>query len=534
MGMEKNDHINRREFVKIGASAGALLATAGQAAARPAEQKKRPNLVFVFSDQQSYDMLGCYGNRQIITPNVDRFAEQSLRFTHCISPYPVCTPFRSMLFSGQHTLHNGAVFNDFQMRPGHGNYLAECLTRGGYQTGYIGKWHLYGGDHNRPIPPGPLRYGFDDTFISNNCTLEFDAGKAYYWNEAGEKVIYNQWEPTAQVRQASEFIKNRSSRKPFALFLSMHPPHDAGKGKYPAPEELKALYEKDDLELRPDLRDKPEGLRKIAREMLYGYMAMCSGVDRAFGELMKTLEEEGLAENTIVVYTSDHGDCLRSNHRQIAKGFIEDPSVRVPLLIRWPGQIHAGTSSMLFSALDFMPTLLSMLNLSVPQTCQGHDLSNAVLSGSTEGTPDAVPMFHVGNGLMAWRGLYTAQYSYSFGTEPLRPLWGSNPAWNANCLYDRIEDPAQQTNRYDDPELRGVKAELFERTARLSMDKYGDRFVPGYLVERTVLGVPLTLDRNSFARALYEKEGIPLGRPVDLIRNIPGVFDSYCIGKDSG
>jgi hypothetical protein len=136
-------------------------------------------------------------------------------------------------------------------------------------------------------------------------------------------------------------------------------------------------------------------------------------------------------------------------------------------------------------------------------------------------------MFHVANGLMAWRGLYTAQYSYSFGVEPLRPLWGSSPAWNANCLYDRNEDPSQQNNRYDDPVLRSVKAELFERTARLSMDKYGDRFVPGHLTERAVLGVPLMLDRNQFTRALFDKKGIPAGRPVDRIRDIPGVFDQY-------
>lgn len=156
--------------------------------------------------------------------------------------------------------------------------------------------------------------------------------------------------------------------------------------------------------------------------MLHRHMAMCSGVDRAFSELMKTLEAEGLAEDTIVVYTADHGDCLRSNRRTIAKGYIEDPSARVPLLIRWLGRINAGTSPALFSALDFMPTRLSLLNIPVPKICQGNDLSNAIFRGTTDGAPNAVPMFHVANGLMAWRGLYTAQYSYSFGVEPLCPF----------------------------------------------------------------------------------------------------------------
>ena len=160
-------------------------------------------------------------------------------------------------------------------------------------------------------------------------------------------------------------------------------------------------------------------------------------------------------------------------------------------------------------------------------TCQGHDLSGALLSGSGAGTPDAVPMFHLANGLLAWRGLYTPRYSYSFGVEPLRPLWGSNQSWNSNCLYDRVNDPHQTENRYDDPELRSLKKALFERTAELSMNRFNDRFVPGHLLERATLGLPLLLDRNEFMRARHSTQGVPVARPLDCIEGITGVFDQY-------
>ena len=139
----------------------------------------RPNLVFVFSDQQSSDMLGCYGNKQVISPNLDRLAAQGVRFNHCISSAPICTPYRGMLLSGQHPLRNGAFENDVRMLPGDGKYFGEVLRDNGYRLGYYGKWHLYGGDRDRPVPPGPYRYGFDHEFVINNCTLDYDKERAY-------------------------------------------------------------------------------------------------------------------------------------------------------------------------------------------------------------------------------------------------------------------------------------------------------------------------------------------------------------------
>ena len=110
---------------------------------------EKPNLVFIFSDQQTFDMLGCYGNKQIKTPNLDNLASQGALFTHCFSNSPICTPFRGMLLSGQQTLYNGTFVNDKPLVPGHGKKFAEVLRDAGYNTAYIGKWHLLGGDRDR-------------------------------------------------------------------------------------------------------------------------------------------------------------------------------------------------------------------------------------------------------------------------------------------------------------------------------------------------------------------------------------------------
>ncbi len=297
--------ISRRSF-------GASLAAAGA----QAQGKSRPNLVFVFSDQQSSDMLGCYGNRQIVTPQLDRFASQGVRFAHCISNSPLCTPYRGVLLSGMHPLRNGAMENDIRMVAGDGGYFGEVLRDSGYRTGYIGKWHLYGGDRVRPIPPGRDRYGFEGTFLSNNCTVVFDENRAYYWDEQGQRKKYGDWEPYAQTRQAMRFIDDNAD-KPFALFLSWHPPHNwspvnpPAKGPedgYGAPADLLELYDPDKIEVRGNCENTPSH-RKVYR----GHMAMCTSLDRAFGWLMDKLREKGLSDNTIVVYTSDHGDTLLSH-----------------------------------------------------------------------------------------------------------------------------------------------------------------------------------------------------------------------------
>ena len=475
------DSLNRRAFVRTACASGAALAAGGlprsAAAAERGGPARRPNLLFVFSDQQSYDMVACNGNPHVHTPHLDRFAGEGLNFSHCFSNAPVCTPYRGMLLSGKHPLHNGALENDFPLCPAAGPHLGSVLDDAGYRTGYIGKWHLLGGDRKRPVPAGPLRAGFDGVFLSDNCTTEYRAGHAFWYGEDGEKNVYDSWQPEGQTDQAIDFLKESAADddEPFALFVSWHPPHDHGlMAPHPPrfydyrhfPAEYAEPYEGREVPLRPGVEDSP-----LRRESTRDYYAMCTGIDACFGRLMAALEEAGLDENTLVVFTSDHGDMLGRYANQPPKRPIHDTSSRVPLLMRQPGVLPAGgTRDLLIGGLDMMPTLLGMLGLDAPGEVHGLDLSAPVRDGG-DGPATAIPMLMIG--WPVFRGVVTREWSYAMG-PPGGQAGGKTP-FNS-VLFDRRRDPDQLNNLFDDPDHVSVVAHLRSETLAW-MDRFEDPFV---------------------------------------------------------
>lgn len=433
---------------------------------------KKPNLIFVLSDQHSYDMLGSYGNQQIKTPNLDQFAAEGIRFTNCFSNSPLCTPFRGMVMSGQHPLYNGCYTNDVPLIPGNGKKFGEVLRDEGYSTAYIGKWHLLGGERDRPIPHGEMRYGFDETFRSNNCHVDFRPGKAFSWNEEGEKEHFDEWEVYGQTQQALSFLdQQQSGDHPFALFVSWHPPHDWGKFKgedgkmhyrYETLDELMALYDRDSIKVRPGMESSPD-----LRRMYHGHMAMVSGVDQAFGQLMEKLDEIGATENTLVVFSADHGDMLEFENAVFPKSYPHDYSLHIPLLMRMPGQLPAGaTSSLLTGALDLMPSTLGLMGLQVPPESHGKNLADAIVQGD-EDAVDFVPIWmFVRKG---WRGVITKNHSFAIQQE------GATQGSLHNVLFDRKSDPYQLQNRLGDPDLVAEQAKLWQLTQSW-MATYNDQF----------------------------------------------------------
>jgi arylsulfatase A-like enzyme len=462
------------------------------------KKTEKPNLVFVFSDQQTFDMLGCYGNKQIRTPNLDKFAKEGIRFTHCFSNFPLSGPFRGILMTGQHTLYNGTFTNDKPLVPGHGKKFAEVLRDAGYNTAYIGKWHLQGGDRNRPIPKGEMRYGFDELFATNNCHVDFRAGKCFYWNEEGKKVFFDKWEVYGQTDQALEYLNSRkTTTRPFAMFVSWHPPHDWGKfegedGKkhylYDAPEELMSMYNRDSIQMRPGMENTPD-----RRRMYHGHMAMTSGVDIAFGQLMEKLRQLKLDRNTLVVFTSDHGDMLEFDDAVDPKNYPHDYSSHVPFIIRFPGKIQAGSSTeLLFSSLDIMPTILGLMGLEIPKECHGKNLAKAIISGD-ENMVSYIPIWQFEEG---YRGVITRDYTYS--TQK-----GATKGSLFSVLFDRKNDPFQLKNLFDDPEMTPVKEELWMLTQEW-MAKYNDHF----------------WGDSDFMKAATDEEwnNPPYFRPVDILK----------------
>ncbi|MHC4912404.1 MAG: sulfatase family protein [Planctomycetota bacterium] len=376
--------MDRRDFLKkIGLGAAAL--TIPKLTYGMAGPPKKPNLLFVFPDQMRKHALGFINEDPAITPNLDKSARESMVFTNAISSNPICTPFRAMLMTGRHSISIGMVSN---CQPGLNQELSEkeicisdILKTNGYQAGYIGKWHLEMPSRNKYenppddpddawdgwTTPGPRRHGFDFWYAYNTDHEHFTPN---YWKDKPQKIQVAQWSVEHETDVAIDFIKNRKKDKPFALFISHNPPH----GPYIAPEKYKAMYLNRHLPPRPNVKLPNE---KYLTSIM-PYLAAVSSCDDNFARLLKTLEDEKITEDTIVVFTSDHGDMMGS-HERFGKSTWHEESIGIPFIIRWPGRIKPATEDMPFACYDFMPTLLGLMGLSIPKAVEGTNYSKLML-----------------------------------------------------------------------------------------------------------------------------------------------------------
>lgn len=195
--------------------------------------KTKPNLIYIFADQLRYQSLGYAGDDKAITPQIDTLCKESVDVCQAVSGHPVCAPYRASLLTGKYTTSTGMVINEIRMNTNHKTF-ADVLDENGYETAYIGKWHLYAaewGNHYDPknsyIPKGRDRLGFNDYFAAYNFHHEYYGEGAYYHLDSPKKIYCNQYEPDEQVDLAIEQLQRLSEgEKPFALFLSLGTPHD--------------------------------------------------------------------------------------------------------------------------------------------------------------------------------------------------------------------------------------------------------------------------------------------------------------------
>jgi arylsulfatase A-like enzyme len=435
----------------------------------------RPNIVYVFADQLRYDALGCTGNKQAVTPNIDRFAAEAASFASAVVNTPVCTAYRASLLTGKYTTSHGMVINELRMNPNQ-RCLGHMLTDAGYNTAYIGKWHLYAnelGNHyearNSFVPPGPHRLGFDGEWKACNFHHENFSPPAYYHEDTPEKLAYapGEYEPTVQTDQAIDFIRRAAhdpGGRPFSLVLSYGPPHDPW-GPDNVPEQFWRLFEHESFPNPPNYRDEDDApyrdrwasLNESERAKLEswrrGYHAQVASLDAEFGRLMAALAGSGQAENTIVVFTSDHGEMFGAHGRRAKLIFYEE-AAHVPFFIRWPGRIQAGIASdVCFSTVDILPTLAGLAGLETPAGVEGMDLSHCV-TGGTGPEPEAALL--QGCGATAkwedgheWRAVRDKRYTYAVFRVDGREL-----------LFDRKADPYQMTDVSADPAHAGEKQRL--------------------------------------------------------------------------
>jgi arylsulfatase A-like enzyme len=438
--------IVRLSLLVTSISATLVLAGFGSAA-----EPRRPNVLIIIPDQLRAQALGCMGNADVQTPHIDRLAADGLLFRQTFANTPVCCPARAILLTGKYAHKNGMVANDLRLRETEPT-LAKLLKAEGYQTGFIGKWHLDGGKRDPGfVPPGPRRQGFD---FWAACECRHDHFNPIWFRDTPEPIRGQKFEPEALTDVAIEFVRNQRER-PFFLIVSMGPPHDP----YGAPEAYMKRYDPAKLTMR---RNWQEGVRQAGRAQIAAYYAAITAIDDQVGRLMATLQDLGVDKDTIVFFTSDHGDMLGSQGARLKRKPWEE-SIRVPGILRYPARVKAGrTSDTLLSRVDLAPSLLSLCGAKVPADMQGTNMADYVL-GKSERCPDAV-FFQIfvpfaGDGTPhPWRGVRTQRHMYA-RTE--KEPW---------VLYDLEQDPDELHNLARDPDHEALRKQLETRLEKRMTD----------------------------------------------------------------
>ena len=432
--------------------------------------QKRPNIVYVFADQWRMQDTGYAGNPQVKTPHLDSLAAQSVSFTHAVAGIPVCCPARACLLTGQHALTHGVFVNDVHLADDAVS-MAKLFKSDGYDTAYVGKWHVDGRGRSNYIPP-ESRQGFD-YWKALECTHDYNNSR-FYAGDSDQPLNWEGYDAIEQTKDVQAYLRGRSrdgdgkSDTPFLLVLSWGPPHAPYET---APETYRQMYDPHSIELRPNV---PPEMAEEARNWIAGYYAHCTALDDCLGALLQTLEDEGLAENTIFVFTSDHGDMLGSQG-EVKKQRPWEESIRVPFLLRWPR--HFGWQGREVDALldtpDILPTLLSLTDIPIPDTVEGRDFSATIEGGEDPSggaaliyCPHPFGQFLRPDGGREYRGIRTRNHTYA------RDL---NGPW---LLYDNEADPYQLDNLVNRASVSSIQAALEAQLQRKLSDR-GDEFLPG-------------------------------------------------------
>jgi arylsulfatase A-like enzyme len=455
---------NRRQFIQT---------VAGSAAAAPAilgQGTRRPNVLFILADEWRAQATGYNGDTNVRAAVLDRLAGQSVSFDTAVSSCPVCCPYRASLITGQYPLTNGVFVNDVPLKP-NGDTMGEAFTRAGYRTGWIGKWHLYGspgGKNERRLDyiPPDKRFGFD-YWKACECTHDYNRSLYYEGNDQTPKY-WPGYDASAQSDDACSFIERQAkSSDPFCLVLSLGPPH------FPlptAPEKYRAMYREAEIRLRDNV---PKDRRVEATNMLRGYYAHMAALDNCFDRLLASLDRARIAEDTIVVFTSDHGDMMLSQGLT-TKLYPWDESIRVPFLVRYPRKLGAKGRKLKtpLNSPDIFPTLLGLAGIRIPDSVEGIDHSK-IMTGGTESAAERGTLLNLPvpitearrHGFAEYRGLRTQRHTY---VRSIKGPW---------LLYDNQTDPYQMRNLMGKRQAKQLQTRL-DRELDAELKRRKDDFLP--------------------------------------------------------
>lgn len=463
----KKERIGRREFLKSTAIGTASIALGPKLSCAVSSGTKdisrRPNLVFILGDQWRAQATGYAGNTQVRTPNLDKLAAESINFANAVSGCPVCCPYRASLMTGRYPLTHGVFLNDVRLNTDAVS-IAQTFNKAGYDTGYIGKWHLDGRDRSA-FTPKQRRQGFK-FWKAFGCTHNYN--NSFYYADENVKLKWNGYDAIAQTNEANRYIREHAGVKPFALFLSWGPPHAPYQT---APEKYRKLFSESSIKLRPNV---PKKFEAQARKALAGYYAHIAALDDCIGQILRTLKQSRIEKDTILVFTSDHGDMLYSQGGQ-KKQQPWDESILVPFLLRYPAQFgrKGKTIDIPINTPDIMPTLLGLSDIEIPETIEGDDFSG-FLTG-TENPQDDATLISCPSPFGQWtrarggreyRGIRTSRYTY---VRDLKGPW---------LLYDNRKDPYQINNLCNNPKYSELQKKMEALLAK-KLKQTNDQFLPG-------------------------------------------------------
>lgn len=399
-----------------------------------------PSVVVFFTDQQRHDSTGLHGNPLELTPNLDRLARGGTHVANSFTCQPVCCPARSCLQTGQYATQTGCWRNGIPMRPD-AVTLARLFSAAGYDTGYIGKWHLGNDSVKGPVSP-ELRGGYDFWLAAQALEHTSDAYHTRLWDRESKPVDLHGYRVDALTDAANRYIvEHAGAAKPFFLFLSfLEPHHQNDIDDYPPPTGYRERYTG---------RYVPADLQELggsSARHLGGYWGMVKRLDEALGRLQDTLDSLGIADDTIVLFTSDHACHFRTRNEEYKRSCHES-SIRVPTAL-WGGPFTGGGQvRQLVSLVDLPPTLLDAAGIEVPPTMVGRSLlpllrgDRATIESWPREVFVQISESHVG------RAVRTARWKYAVAAPDLHGgKHACSDRYVESFLYDLQSDPHELRN----------------------------------------------------------------------------------------
>lgn len=495
--LRSSTSLARRLFLSL------LVAVVFCSTARPAAaEPKKPNILFFFCDDLATQAISAYGHKLKLleTPNIDRIAKEGMLFDRCLVPNSICGPSRAVILTGKYSHLNGFHRNGNRF-DGSQQTFPKLLQQAGYQTSVIGKWHL----ESDPT-------GFDHWHIL--------PGQGIYYNPPmirnGQRAKIDGYTTDIVTDLSLDWLKSRDKSKPFMLMCQQKAPHRewapnlkylgwnkgrvfpepetlfddyAGRGKAEqtqdmtlaktftprdaklvppgslTPEQLKAwnaYYEPLNDEFKSKNLTGKDLVRWRYQRYMHDYLATVLSVDESIGRLLDFLSAEGIADNTIVVFSSDQGFYL-GEHGWFDKRWIYEESVTTPLLVKWPGVTAAGSrSDKLVSVLDFPETFLDAAGVAIPEDMQGRSLA-----GILKGQPPADWRKSFYYHYYEFPGAHSVRKHYGVVTDRYKLFHFYEPEMNYWTLIDRQKDPNELTNVYDNADYADARKDLHAELQRL-------------------------------------------------------------------